>query len=214
MLLVKDGIIQNQSAKISQNIIPNIEHGALPKVNAVVLHRTAASTAQSTLNAWKTKKSGAHFLIDKGGKIYQTARLNKVCWHMGVVLSRCTLENSCSKKDGEIINNILSGPGGYGQKVRKVLAREKKKNYPDRYPMNIDSIGIELVGAYLGGKSDNGFFEALRKAQASKFLWLISALIETYDLSFKNDIYAHGSVAVKKKNEGVTALEWLRGNYK
>ncbi|HHI92825.1 MAG TPA: N-acetylmuramoyl-L-alanine amidase [Gammaproteobacteria bacterium] len=214
MLAIFSGVIKNQPVKIKTRIIPNLEHGILGKINSIVIHRTAAPTAESTLNAWKTKKSGAHFLIDKSGKIYQTARLDKVCWHMGLVHARCRLEESCTKKDGEIIKNILQGKGSFAERARKVLAHEKKKNYPDRYPMNTDSIGIELVGVYLGGKSDKGLFEQLTKLQSASFLWLITELTVKYNLSFDKDIYAHGAVAIKKENEGVTSLEWLRSNYK
>lgn len=133
---------------------------------------------------------------------------------MGLVRARCLLEKSCTKKDGEIIKNILQGKGTFPERARKVLSYEKKKNYPDRYPMNIDSIGIELVGAYLGGKSEKGLFEMLTKSQSSSFLWLITELIVKYNLSFDKDIYAHGTVARKMENEGGSALEWLRSNYK
>lgn len=214
MLAIISGVIKNQPVKIETKIITNLEHGALGKVNSIVIHRTAASTAKSTLNAWKTKKSGAHFLIDKNGKIYQTARLDKKCWHMGLVVARCRLEKSCTKKDGAIINNILHGTGSWSNKFRNILKHERKKNYPDRYPMNNDSIGIELVGLYLGGSGDKGLFEKMTKLQASSFLWLITEILEKYNLSFGDDVYAHGEVARKKVNEGVGALDWLRVNYK
>ncbi len=215
MLAIFNGVIKNHPTKIETKIIPNLEHGALSRVNAIVIHRTAASTAESTLNAWKTKKSGAHFLIDKSGKIYQTAGLDKKCWHMGYVVAKCRLESSCTKKDGEIISNILHGQGGWSEKFKKVLQHERKKSYSDRYPMNNDSIGIELVGLYLGSKtSDKGPFEQLTEPQAASFLWLITKLLQKYKLSFSDDIYAHGEVARKKINEGADALDWLWDNYK
>lgn len=98
MLAIFNGLVKNYPTKIETKIISNIEHGTLSKVNAIVIHRTAGGTAESTLNTWKTKKAGAHFLIDKNGKIYQTARLDRKCWHMGYVLSKCRLESSCTKK--------------------------------------------------------------------------------------------------------------------
>lgn len=215
MLATFKGIVKNYPTKIETKIIPNLEHGYLSKVNAIVIHRTAASTAKSTLNAWKTKKSGAHFLIDKNGKIYQTAGLDKKCWHMGLVVAKCRLESSCTKKDGEVISNILHGKGGWSEKFKNILLHERKKSYPDRYPMNSDSIGIELVGLYLGNKtSDKGPFEQLPEAQAASFLWLITKLLEKYQLSFSDDIYAHGEVARKKINEGSGALDWLWENYR
>ncbi len=187
----------------------------MAKVNSIVIHRTAAPTASSTLNTWKTKKSGAHFLIDKNGKIYQTARLNKKCWHMGYVRPRCKFEKTCTKKDGIIIKNLLHGTGSWPDKYRRVLQHERKKSYPNRYPMNHDSIGIEIVGAYLGGPgSDIGLFEKMTKLQSHSFLWLILELLQKYKLSFGDDIYAHGEVARKKINEGSSALDWLWDNYR
>jgi N-acetyl-anhydromuramyl-L-alanine amidase AmpD len=215
MLAIFNGIVKNYLTKIETKIIPNIEHGKLSTIKAIVIHRTAASTAKSTLNTWKTKKSGAHFLIDKSGKIYQTAGLDKKCWHMGLVVAKCRLESSCTKKDGEVISKLLHGTDGWSEKFKKILQHERKKSYPDRYPMNSDSIGIELVGLYLGSKtSDKGPFEQLTDAQADSFLWLITKLLEKYQLSFADDIYAHGEVARKKINEGSGALDWLWENYR
>ena len=213
MLAIFSGVIKNQPVKIETKIIPNLEHGILGKINSIVIHRTAAPTAESTLNAWKTKKSGAHFLINKNGKIYQTARLDKICWHMGLVVSKCRLEKTCTKKDGAVIKSILHGSGGWSDKFKKIVKHERKKKYPDRYPMNSDSIGIELVGVYLGS-GDKGPFEKMTQSQASSFLWLVTELLQKYNLSFGDDIYAHGEVARKKVNEGVDALDWLWDNYK
>ena len=65
---------------------PSIEHGALLSVTSIVLHRTDSSTAASVLNAYKSgQKTGAHFLIEKDGKIYQTASLERICWHVGIL---------------------------------------------------------------------------------------------------------------------------------
>ena len=41
------------------------------------------------------KKTGAHFLIANDGTIYQTASLEKLCWHVGILYSRCADEKSC-----------------------------------------------------------------------------------------------------------------------
>ena len=211
MLCIFDGVINNP--KVTNKIIPNIEHGVLPKVKALVLHRTSAGTAESTLHAWQSKKSGAHFLIDKTGKIYQTTSLKKQCWHVGLLQSRCRLEGSCSTEDAKFIKKTLHGSGSWGSKFKKVYLNEKKKNYPDRYPLNSDSLGIELVGSYLGGSGDKGPFEKLKEPQGKSFLGLVTERLSQYDLSFKEDVYAHGSIARKKVKEGVDAFEWLKDNY-
>lgn len=160
MLVILKGQVSHPNIKL--NIISNIERGVLPQVKSIVIHRTAGNTAGSTLNTWKIKKSGAHFLIGKDGAIYQTAGLNKQCWHMGLVMSRCRLENACTDNDIKVIKGFLKGPGTWKSRYQKVLSHEKKKNYPERYPMNSDSVGVELVGLYLG-VGDKGPFESPTK---------------------------------------------------
>lgn len=127
MLSIVNGVIKNHTIKIETKIIQNIEHGPIGKIRSLVIHRTTANTAQSTLTTWKTKNTGAHFLIDKNGKVYQTARLNKKCWHTGLVLSRCKLEKSCTIKDGKIIHNILHSKKSWSHKFETVLKHERKK---------------------------------------------------------------------------------------
>lgn len=141
----KDGWIINQ--KINKEHRPAIEKSPIGSVKALVLHRTGSGTAQSVLNAWKTKPEGTHFLISGTGKIYQTASLNKQCWHTGKLYSRCRTTSSCEKEDALAIEEILHRKNAsWGTKFRLVTRHELKKEYPDRFPHNIDSIGIEIVG--------------------------------------------------------------------
>lgn len=79
--------------------------------------------------------------------------------------------------------------------------------------MNNDSIGIEVVGLYPGGKSDKGLFEKITKQQAVSLLWIVTELLHKYNLSFGDDVYAHGEVAHKRVYEGSGALDWLWDNY-
>jgi hypothetical protein len=75
MLSVTKGLINDK--KITQKIFKNLEHGAINKVNALVLHRTDSPTAKSTLLKYANKAStGAHFLVAEDGVIYQTAGKN------------------------------------------------------------------------------------------------------------------------------------------
>src|SRR5256885_6354394 len=84
---------------------PPKEHGALLAVPSIVLHRTDSSTAASVLNAYKSgQKTGAHFLIEKDGKIYQTASLEKICWHVGILQPRCVNESTCDPTELKNIN--------------------------------------------------------------------------------------------------------------
>jgi N-acetyl-anhydromuramyl-L-alanine amidase AmpD len=119
MAELKNGILVD--SRVTAKTIANIEHGALDlkQVDSIVIHQTYSPTAESTMEGWKTRVYGAHFLVDTGvatvikkktysgidGKIYQTAHLDKMCWHVGKV-------------------------------------RDKK------YPTNSKSIGIEVVAMY------------------------------------------------------------------
>jgi len=215
MLSIVKGLINHPY--ITNNIIPNIEHGPTGKIHAIVLHRTSATTAKSTLNSWKTRKYGAHFLVGKDGKIYQTAHLNQQCFHMGQVKSKCRIEQSCTKNDLKIIKDYLFNKKKYGNlrhRWNKITGHEKAKSYPDRYPMNFDSIGIEIVGAYLGGpSSDAGPFERLTCMQSTSVLWLMDILLDIYKLNFLDDVYAHGNVSHKKLKEGAGVKQWLQDFY-
>lgn len=93
--MFKDGLISSPKVKVKR--YNSIEHGQISKITSVVLHRTAGSSASASLNAYAAGQStGAHFLIDREGGIYQTASLNERCWHVGKLYSRCKNEGACS----------------------------------------------------------------------------------------------------------------------
>lgn len=82
---------------------------------SVVHYRTDSSSAASTLQAYaKGQKAGAHFLISKTGEIHQTAALNQICWHTGILRPRCEIEKSC--KQGRTQDNLLPNPPGGANK--------------------------------------------------------------------------------------------------
>ena len=90
--------------KIKVQIQPNLEHGALVAVHALVMHQTGGSTAAGALEKYKTKGAdGAHFLIDKDGTIYQTAHVDKRTFHVGKLQSKCDNLKSCSPDDATAI---------------------------------------------------------------------------------------------------------------
>lgn len=216
MAQITDGILIH--TLVNQNFISNIEHGAmeLEKINAIVLHQTDSFSAKSTMDAWKTKKSGAHFIVDRGdtgykgddGKIYQTAHINKVCWHVGDIQSKCLINNACAipkgaKKSPEAIANATKGSRARADAINKV---EKAKSYPNRYPINSDSIGIEIVT-----KADNdGIYVAPSAAQMWAVGWLVSEIsaalpqiqLPANKTDANGDIYEHGVFGRKMPTEG------------
>lgn len=200
----KDGWIDN--VKVVKEHRPKIEHEKIGSINAIVLHRTGSVNATSVLNAWKTKKEGTHFLISETGKIYQTASVNKQCWHVGKLYSRCRTTSSCDKADAKAIEKILHQKNAsWGTKFRMVTRHETKKNYPDRFPHNHDSLGIEIVGLI---SLEKEIYEIPNVMQLKSLYWLIDELVSTYGVTIE-DLYAHGKIAHKdkKKSEGASALK-------
>lgn len=200
----KDGWITN--LKVHKEHRPTIEKSPIGTITAIVLHRTGSNNALSVLNAWKNKPEGTHFLISETGKIFQTASLNKQCWHVGKLYSKCRINSSCEKSDAEAIENILHMKNTrWGKKFKLVTRHELKKDYPARFPHNLDSLGIEVVGV-ISQKSET--YQTPNKLQLNSLFWLVDELISLYGLSIK-DLYAHGQIAHKdeKKSEGTSALK-------
>lgn len=83
-------------ARVKQEPRPLLERGDMPAVNGIIVHQTDASTASSSLNAYKTRFIGAHFLIYKDGTIYQTASVTKRVSHVGALRARCVAMHSCA----------------------------------------------------------------------------------------------------------------------
>lgn len=196
-------IIDEQGYIINPNIMRaishNIEKKAMTKIRGVIIHQTGGSSAQSTLNAYSRRNaSGAHFLIDKDGTIYQTASVFQQTWHVGKLRARCLAEYRCFPTEF--------------QKLRRMspTARhrhEMKKQVPDRYPSNKDSIGIELVGQAFPLKEpdpDKRTYETATIHQNAWLSWLIREL--TFSLGVPiTEIFRHPAVSQKNVTEAGTA---------
>lgn len=186
----------------------SIEHGSLDGVKAVVLHRTDSSSATSTLAAYAGgKQTGAHFLIDKSGKIYQTARVDQVCWHVGILLARCQVEHGCDPQELKTIASLMHAKGlGFGTRAKNLSRHELGKAYPQRYPSNHDSLGIEVVGLF---QPTQKAFEAPTPEQLKSVKYLVDILVKQFGLNLLGDVYAHGAIARKEVSEGASLLQAL-----
>lgn len=204
--MIKDGIFNSEIVYVQR--YDSIEHGEISKITSLVLHRTAGASANASLNAYSSgQKTGAHFLIDREGKIYQTASLNKICWHVGKLYSRCMNEKTCSPDELRTATALLHENGlSFSKRTTNLSRHEVKKIYPLRYPSNNDSIGIEVVGRY---NVATNIFEKPTTTQLRSLKWLVGELIKNFKLNLHNDIYAHGVIARKKKAEGAQLLEYL-----
>lgn len=190
--------------RIIVKIFKAIERGSLVKVNGIIVHQTNSPTANSTFNSYKNAgANGAHFLIDKEGVIYQTASLFKTTWHVGKIQSRCYLTKKCDSADLEKITSLSRSWGNF----RQISEMEKQKKFPDRFPDNSDSIGIEIVGlAIILKEEPNPVFEPVNELQNASLKWLIKELAETLKVSM-TEVYRHPEIARKNATEAKTA-QW------
>jgi N-acetyl-anhydromuramyl-L-alanine amidase AmpD len=180
------GYVQN--AKFLHKPIPALEKGPLTGPKAIVLHRTDSYNLESPLQSFK-KGVGTHFIVDKDGTVTQTASLLKQTSHVGKIKSRCYESGTCPADEKAKIK-------GWGWAPQKVYNHEKAKAYPARYPMNEDSVGIEVVA-----KHDNGAWEAATPAQLASISTLVMILKSIYGIG-EADIYEHDKISYKTPGEG------------
>jgi N-acetyl-anhydromuramyl-L-alanine amidase AmpD len=190
------------ASRVIDKVMSKIEKGALTKVNAIIVHQTGSDSADSSLSSYSGGVTGAHFLIDKDGAIFQTARIDQKCWHVGNIKSRCSELKTCSPEDLKEINSILFKKGeSYEIRVRNLSQHEAKKIYPDRYPTNDDALGIELVGRF---DARSGSYDIVTKPQNDSLIWLLSILESSLSLS-NEDVYRHPQVSYKQPSEAESA---------
>ncbi|MEK6353293.1 MAG: peptidoglycan recognition family protein [Burkholderia cenocepacia] len=167
----------------------------MAKVNGIVVHQTDGTTANSTFNSYvKSGANGAHFLIDKSGAIYQTASVYKRTNHVGLLKSRCLMDRRCSPSEFKRMSDMA---GKYAELSRV----EYGKTFPDRYPGNADSIGIEIVGRM---DRETKVYEIVNAEQNDSLRWLVKELCETLGVSF-SEVYKHPEVSHKMETEAGTA---------
>lgn len=197
----KEGYIDAE--RIILKTFKNIERGQMDAVNGIVVHQTDSTTANSTFNSYQTKgANGAHFLIDKDGTIYQTASLLKVTWHVGRMQSRCFLTKKCEPTEFKKMFELEKA--GRNGDINRL---EKKKNFPDRFPNNTDSIGIEIVGKAKDEYIDNKkveIYENVTELQNKSLKWLLNELTSTLKVSM-SEIYRHPDIGRKNPTEASTA---------
>lgn len=200
----KEGYIDAE--RIILKTFKNIERGQMDAINGIVVHQTDSPTASSTFNSYQTKgANGAHFLIDKDGTIYQTASLSKVTWHVGRMQSRCFLTKKCEPAE---LNKVAELEKSW-RNSEKVHQIEKSKKFPDRFPGNVDSIAIEIVGKSSKVKNEKtgkmeSIYESVNDQQNDSLKWLIKELVTTLNVSM-SEIYRHPEIGRKTATEASTA---------
>jgi hypothetical protein len=187
--------------QITHTAIAKIEHGVMPQVNGIVLHRTASSTAASTLGTWWTRSdgTGAHFLIDSDGTVHQTVSVHRQAWHVGAVRSRGEVEGTITSADQRELDAARGEtPEWRATAVRAVSRVESTRPYPERYPTNADSVGIEVVGKY---NAATRTWDLPTAAQAESIRKLVDTLQNNFGLT-DHDVYQHDVISRKTPGEG------------
>lgn len=193
MLIDATGRIVND--RVHVKIFPQIEKGLLKVVHGILVHQTDSSSAASTFASYKAGAAGAHFLIDKDGTIIQTARLIRQTWHVGKLKSRCLAETTCSPSELKTLNALSN-------KYSRLHKHEAAKAYPRRYPSNLDSIGIELVGKFI---VNQGYYESVTDEQNASLNWLVRELQRSLNI-MPGEVFRHPTVSWKQPTEAATAV--------
>jgi hypothetical protein len=193
------------SPRIVQQRYVHLEHGALPRVNGIVLHQTDSTTGQSTLATYAKPNTvnGAHFLIDEFGNISQTGSVRAKMYHVGHIQPRCEVEGVCTPQEAKTLNTLRAQRNW----ATAIDRNEFAKPYPQRYPYNADSIGIEVVGkaTLVPGTTNTYTYAAPNAAQTAALKWLVATLKTQFGLS-DQDVYRHGEIGRKQASEASTLI--------
>lgn len=197
---LKDGKLIDP--RVTDKVNAKIEKGVLKTVAALIVHQTGGGSALSALESYKAGGNGAHFLIDRDGTIYQTARVTQRCWHVGEVQSRCYKFVSCSMDEMKDIKSILYQQGqSYGYRIGQLHKHEQLKSYPDRFPTNEDSLGIELVAKSTAEKG----FDPATAEQNTSLAWLVETLARLLGFEREGNVFRHSEIGYKQSDEAATA---------
>lgn len=201
MYIDEDGYIFDD--RIERRIFKTIERGKLDRINGIIVHQTGSPSVQSTFNSYSNRvANGAHFLIGKDGKVYQTASLFKMTWHVGLMQSRCYLKKTCKPTETHLL--ALHTKPFWDRKISKEISDiERGKNFPERFPGNTDSIGIELVGLAVG-PAGKEIYETVTDKQNASLKWLIAELTFKFKVPV-TEIHRHPDVGRKNPTEASTA---------
>ena len=192
----KQGVVLDK--RVTNSIVPSLGHGPMNSVEGIIVHQTGGSTASSAIQSFKAKKEGTHFIIEKDGTIYQTASVHERTEHVGKIRSRCMVEGTCSARERKL--NSRFNP-------QATHMREMRKQVPERFPSNKDSIGIELVGeAFPTGPRKKMVYEQVTEEQNKSLKWLIDELCMSLSVDY-TEIYRHPVISYKTDTEAGTA-QW------
>lgn len=194
-------------ARIRNARSPEIERGRrIGAITGIVVHQTDADTSQSSLNSYKQPgANGAHFLIDTDGTIYQTAGIYQRTNHVGPLKARCIAVGTCAPRDYANVG------------VQGMHRIEMRKAPGDRYPSNMEAIGVEMVGRAKVPegfrptpqqakrtpeqlRGDVGVYPTPTAAQNQSLTWLVAVLEESIQIA-PGEVFRHPEASRKNPTE-------------
>ena len=193
----RDGMLI--SPNVIQKRFAHLEHGDLLAIHGVVVHQTDSLDAGSVFRSYCNSANGGHFLIAKTGLIYQTASLKKRCFHVGRLIKSKCLEiskNNCKDPSTAKISAM-----SWTRRIKAIDRIERQKNYPERFPVNSDSIGIEIVGKHMNDMQ----YEVINLLQTNSLKWLVGELYKHFGLD-SDDVYKHPEISYKNPGEAASAI--------
>lgn len=174
-------------------------------VAGIVLHQTSSNYTAKTLAeyAFRPSGEGTHFLINPAGQIFQTARINQKCWHIGRIQSYCQQLHRCAVDDQAMLERIAREyQGNKTERDRRIDAWEQRKKSADRYPKNADALGIEVVGAPV-----RGVYVRATEAQNNASKFLVRELLSTLRLD-RGRVFPHGMIDPRKEESEGRTIEY------
>jgi hypothetical protein len=226
---------------LNPRIVPkrmrSIERDPMFIINGIIIHQTGTATATQVFNSYSnpgtlvpdTRPNGAHFLIDLGGTIYQTASILRTTNHVGPIKPRCLekhwVTKACSAEDLARFNaigkmgqkeldkyRINPGDGHPTQAGLKSLYEKFHKRPPERFPSNDDSIGIECVSQPIIGPDKKPMYGDITFYQKDSLKWLVTQLKDTLKAMGNNtiELFAHIEVSAKTPGEGMAGVNLFR----
>lgn len=209
------------SPRVQHKFIPNIIREPLTQpITGLIIHETGGDDRFGTFNHWATdpKHNGAHFLIERDGQIFQTVPVDRKANHAGLTKSRCLVQVTYCAPFGQEMNQFhkdfakWKNAGGIANRAG-LNESEKAKSYRYRYPINSDSLGIELVGASrdpLSGKgaywAADAKYDEFTPEQQEALTWLVGQLRELYGIR-EDMVLKHNVTGVKAFSEAWSA-DW------
>lgn len=169
----------------STQISGNLEDEPLSQPKAIIIHRTNTADAQSVIRSYESGRTlGTEYLVDIDGTIIRTSKAGFSTSHVGKLRERSPR------------------PGRTSSTYRDIHAYELQNfEYPQRYPSNEETIGIEVAGEAVANPNGEMSYPKPNVLQISAVQRLVRYLLDLYDLTY-DDVYSHEEVSYRTANEG------------